>query len=380
MVQNKHKKSKPKKNHPQAKKHGKQASISEFRSQLDVLGLKIIQVTADGNCFFRALADQLEGNEELHEKYRNMVVQYIMKNRELFEPFIEDDVPFEKYCQSMEKDGTWAGNMELQAASLVTRNNICIHLHMSPRWYIQNFNSHGASMIHLSYHDGEHYNSVRMKEDPCDGPAKPVTIKADVNLTASSQAAKNPGAHSKSETSKHDAATKTVMTGSGCDDVEKVEHVLRLVDGDIDVAIEFLIADGEFGETAEPNGVLCEDDVDSKGYDKSKNSNKPSDKKDSANGVDQSADAERVVSSKSSSKDDKKIPRNKLCPCGSKKKYKACCGVVAGRTSSKLPISEHEADAARGKRGKHGKKGAPITKTPSTKSDGALPDMGALCI
>lgn len=48
-------------------------------------------------------------------------------NREMFEPFIEDDVPFDDYCQNMEKDGTWAGHMELQAASLVSRFNICIH-------------------------------------------------------------------------------------------------------------------------------------------------------------------------------------------------------------------------------------------------------------
>lgn len=45
----------------------------------------------------------------------------------MFEPFIEDEVPFDEYCQSMEKEGTWAGHMELQAASLVTHCNICIH-------------------------------------------------------------------------------------------------------------------------------------------------------------------------------------------------------------------------------------------------------------
>lgn len=39
----------------QAKKHGKQGDISNFRAQLDLLGLKIIQVTADGNCFFRSV-------------------------------------------------------------------------------------------------------------------------------------------------------------------------------------------------------------------------------------------------------------------------------------------------------------------------------------
>lgn len=39
----------------QIKKQGKQADISQFRAQLDALGLKIIQVTADGNCFFRSV-------------------------------------------------------------------------------------------------------------------------------------------------------------------------------------------------------------------------------------------------------------------------------------------------------------------------------------
>lgn len=37
----------------QVKKHGKQTDIEELRVQLDALGLKIVEVTADGNCFFR---------------------------------------------------------------------------------------------------------------------------------------------------------------------------------------------------------------------------------------------------------------------------------------------------------------------------------------
>ncbi|KAH9619916.1 hypothetical protein KSS87_005699, partial [Heliosperma pusillum] len=366
-----------------AKKHGKSASISDFRSQLDVLGLKIIQVTSD---VCRALADQLEGSEEKHEKYRNMVVQYIRKNREMFEPFIEDDVPFEQYCQSMEKDGTWAGNMELQAASLVTHNNICIHLHMSPRWYIQNFGSHG-SMIHLSYHDGEHYNSVRMKEDPCDGPAKPVSIKADVNLTASSQAAKSPSAHSNGKTSEYSGTMKMVMASSNCNNAEKVEQVLQLVDGDADAAIEFLIAERDSGEAVKQNCVLFEDDIDNKGFEDNKNSNKLVDKGASANGVDQSVDTKTVVGCKSSSIVDKKIPRNKVCPCGSNKKYKACCGAATGRAASKFQVYgfksssiEYEANSARGNRGKQGKKKTPANKAPSTRREGAVPDMGALCI
>lgn len=38
----------------QNKKQGKQDDPSQFRSQVDALGLRIVEVTADGNCFFRS--------------------------------------------------------------------------------------------------------------------------------------------------------------------------------------------------------------------------------------------------------------------------------------------------------------------------------------
>lgn len=77
--------------------------------------------------FPRAIADQLEGDAGDHVAYRDRVVKYMAGHETDFAPFVEDDVPFEKYLQEMREDGTWAGNMELQAASLVTRANICIH-------------------------------------------------------------------------------------------------------------------------------------------------------------------------------------------------------------------------------------------------------------
>ena len=33
-----------------------------------------------------------------------------------------------------------------------------------------------------SYHDGEHYNSVRLKDDPCDGPARSIIIKVLIGI------------------------------------------------------------------------------------------------------------------------------------------------------------------------------------------------------
>ncbi|ESR39175.1 hypothetical protein CICLE_v10026145mg [Citrus x clementina] len=336
MVKAKPQKSKLKKQ-PHTKTHGKQADVSKFRTQLDILGLKIIQVTADGNCFFRALADQLEGNEEEHQKYRSMVVQYIVKNRETFEPFIEDDVPFDEYCQSMETDGTWAGHMELQAASLVTHSNICIHRHMSPRWYIRNFDYHEARMIHLSYHDGEHYNSVRLKEDSCIGSARPIIIKADADISAASIQSKTVTSKLKGAAGIINAGSiKLVMAGSGCENSEKVEEVLLQVGGDVDAAIEFLIAE----QGTEEYSVKSNNAEMSYGDNENGNSeqheeerlNKTCDLDKSSNSIKRSHDDSRFKPN------EKKIPRNKVCPCGSKKKYKACCGTAAGRSSTKFAV------------------------------------------
>ncbi|XP_021659834.2 OVARIAN TUMOR DOMAIN-containing deubiquitinating enzyme 7 isoform X3 [Hevea brasiliensis] len=384
MVKTKQQKStKPKKN-PHVKNQGKQADITQFQSQLDALGLKVIQVTADGNCFFRALADQLEGSEKEHGKYRSMAVQYIMKNREMFEPFIEDEIPFDEYCQSMEKDGTWAGHMELQAASLVTRSNICIHQYMSPRWYIRNFDQCGARMVHLSYHDEEHYNSVRLKEDPCDGPARPIIIEADADLSATSHKAKAAASKSKGGAVKDitDAGSiKLVMAGSGCQNAEKVEQVLLQVDGDADAAIEFLVAEREADDYSAENDTLqCHVDTSHDGEDGNCEQQKEESLKETHKHSPSNNRIKQTHDNSSSQADDKKIPRNKSCPCGSKKKYKACCGAVKGRPAAKFIVNQN-IDSRKSRKGrKQGNKGGPAESESNCGPDGGLPDVGALCI
>ncbi|XP_063945081.1 OVARIAN TUMOR DOMAIN-containing deubiquitinating enzyme 7 isoform X2 [Daucus carota subsp. sativus] len=337
MVKTKHRKSKPsssKQSHN--KKHGKQADISEFRAQLDALGLKIIQMTADGNCFFRALADQLEGDEDEHMKYRKMVVDFIRNNKETYEPFIEDQVPFDEYCQSMENDGTWAGHMELQAASLVTHSNICIHQKMSPRWYIQNFDNRDARMIHLSYHDEEHYNSVRVKDDTCSGAARPVTIK-----------------------------------------------VLLQVEGNIDAAIEFLVAEQGLDDPFLENKIISLSAVESHGENQNNSSEKHMEAFDSKIRKEiqscGTAGRNHVVNCSENAK--KMIPsRNKACPCGSKKKYKSCCGSVAGRSSPRF-ANKQTVDSSKGRKDKkQGNKSGSTSNVNSRVFEGGPPDVGALCI
>ncbi|KAG6392896.1 hypothetical protein SASPL_147124 [Salvia splendens] len=398
MAKAKHQKPKhrkPAKQTHSKKRGGKQNDVSELREQLDVLSLKIIQVTADGNCFFRALADQLEGDEDQHEKYRGMVVEFIKENREMFEPFVEDEIPFDEYCQSMGEDGTWAGNMELQAASLVTHSNICIHRNMSPRWYIQNFDKHDAPMIHLSYHDGEHYNSVRTKDDTCSGPARPIVIKGDADLSAKSNQPKSAARKSTEECGMNaicEDSIKMVMAGSGCEDARKVEQALQQVGGDADAAIEVLVSEegssDHIAVEAESSPLI--ETPNGNGFPEEHQAEKDYHKllvQDTTFELELSGNDAETNNTKEPQPDEKKIPRNKACPCGSKKKYKSCCGTVSGRSSTRFPVvtskcddshfSNQTVDYGKSRKDrKQGRKGGTIL----VHSDGGPPDMGALCI
>ncbi|KAH9323099.1 hypothetical protein KI387_017738, partial [Taxus chinensis] len=42
--------------------------------------LRIVGIKVDGNCMLRALAEQLDGEKELHEAYRHMVLDYMIKH------------------------------------------------------------------------------------------------------------------------------------------------------------------------------------------------------------------------------------------------------------------------------------------------------------
>lgn len=230
-----------------------------------------------------------------------------------------------------------------------------------------------------SYHGGEHYNSVRLKEDSCTGPASPIIIKADADLSAKSREA-IAASKSKGDTGRNlvqAGSAKVVMAGSGCDDREKVEQVLRQVGGDVDAAIEFLIAEQGCEDQLIANdniSCLASTSQGSPGEHDIKSGDSPCGKGSSDCSVKGASDKH------TSQEDEKKIPRNKACPCGSKKKYKSCCGSVAGKHPTSYTVN-HTIDYGKGRRDKkQGKKVPPVNVTSSKQSDARPPDMGALCI
>lgn len=129
-------------------------NFNDFSNQLSKLGLELRDITGDGNCCFRALSDQMQGNESHHLEYRKRVCQYMKQNKEEFEPFVaalfdEDDDDqfkklsnikkldsFEKYIKNMEQPGTYADNGCLVAFARLYQVNINIHQLNLPIWTI----------------------------------------------------------------------------------------------------------------------------------------------------------------------------------------------------------------------------------------------------
>ncbi|XP_041130021.1 OTU domain-containing protein 3-like [Polyodon spathula] len=153
-----------------------------FTNQLQSLGLKLREVPGDGNCLFRALGDQLEGHSRNHLKLRRETVEFMLTQRHDFEPFVEDDVPFEKHVAS-------SGERSLLRYLCVTVTHVfcvcvsvcvCLCLCVSHGSYscftvgaaqIRGSEKPSGRELHIAYRHGEHYDSVRRIGDNSESPA-----------------------------------------------------------------------------------------------------------------------------------------------------------------------------------------------------------------
>ncbi|CAN8070282.1 unnamed protein product [Agarophyton chilense] len=135
--------------------------IAAFSELLRPTGLLIRDVANDGNCFFRAVSDQLYGYEDEHMKLRELACDYLEQNADHYKHFIDEEQSFDEYVSEMRNDGVWADNLELQAISMACSVNIRVHQSGKPSYDIRNHPAKQAVSIHLSYHFGEHYASVR---------------------------------------------------------------------------------------------------------------------------------------------------------------------------------------------------------------------------
>jgi hypothetical protein len=152
---------------------GVSADRKRLLERLRFYGLKEKVVEGDGNCQFRALADQLWRNEKTHREVRRLVVARLTHHRDQYAPFALCD-DYDAYLDRMAKDGEWGDHLTLQAAAdvfdaeivLVTsfpddRSIIAIR---PQHWGTETGGPKGARQtLYLSFFAEIHYNSLDVR-------------------------------------------------------------------------------------------------------------------------------------------------------------------------------------------------------------------------
>ena len=170
-----------------------------FDEMLRPLGVQVMEVEGDGNCFFRACSAQLQLGDELeegvaddlpfreapdHMALREAVCEYMWKHREEYQPFIDASVcneaeagdqsvssndegrarELEVYVERMRREGVWAGHVEIHATSALCHADITVYMLNSPSYSVRYADSTGKHpaprQFRLAYYDTGHYDAV----------------------------------------------------------------------------------------------------------------------------------------------------------------------------------------------------------------------------
>ncbi|CAH8558795.1 OTU domain-containing protein 3 [Schistosoma haematobium] len=150
-------------------------SAPEFRQQLNQLGLDFREVPSDGNCLFSSLSDQLYGTITNHKEVREQAVLYIEKHKEEFEAFFD----VKDRLNKLRSLGTYGGHECIIAISRHFSVYIIIHQLKQKPWLAgtpvidkTHVNVSSYPQLHLAYHNGEHYSSVRVFGDNSSNPTR----------------------------------------------------------------------------------------------------------------------------------------------------------------------------------------------------------------
>lgn len=223
----------------------------------------------------------------------------------------EDEEGWADYVARMAEDGAWAGHPELQAASLSLRRNIQVYQAEQPVWQITNWKEGDAdgAVLRLSYHDGNHYNSVAGDGgQDCEtggvgeqGAAHPATDvpTAETEAPGQSAAPADPAPHGGARKSgKKARATRAAHARAQGREPSSPRVRVELSacrDGEGPVSLSLLLESARQG--AGPGGCAAAGAAPPPAW-------------------------------------TKPVGRNKKCPCGSGRKYKACCAVASTKAAA----------------------------------------------
>lgn len=164
----------------------------------------------------------------------------MIKQREDFEPFVEDDIPFEKHVASLAKPGTFAGNDAIVAFARNHQLNVVIHQLNAPLWQIRGTDRSNGRELHIAYRHGEHYDSVRRLNDNSEAPARLQTEFQMLHQDESNKREKSKAKGVDSEDDLRDEvedAVQKVCNATGCSDFSLIVQNLEAENYNIESAI-----------------------------------------------------------------------------------------------------------------------------------------------
>jgi len=125
-------------------------------------GYIIKKMGEDGACLFRAVADQLYGDEEMHQAVRTQCLDYIERNTDYFSQYVTE--PFAEYVRRKRRSHVHGNHLEIQALAEMFCRPIHIYSYSSEPinifQHIPQSESDISIPMRLCYHRGVHYNSL----------------------------------------------------------------------------------------------------------------------------------------------------------------------------------------------------------------------------
>lgn len=133
--------------------------------RLTTYGLAELQVEGDGNCQFRALADQLFRNPDYHKHVRKEVVKQLKHFQKLYESYVP--MNYKIYLKDMKRSGEWGDHVTLQAAADRFAAKICLLTSFKDNCLIEIVpkEKNPSKELWLSFWSEVHYNSLYGTDD-----------------------------------------------------------------------------------------------------------------------------------------------------------------------------------------------------------------------
>jgi OTU domain-containing protein 3 len=137
---------------------------SDIIKQLKAGGLTTVDVSADGNCFFRAASYVKDGDDARHGQLRCQVASYIESSGSILDGLLDvspdDGKTFSEHIQAIRTDGEAVGEDAIEALCEICRCEVIIYIaYAEPRVYKPNVDAIRPP-IRLAFFEPGHYRAV----------------------------------------------------------------------------------------------------------------------------------------------------------------------------------------------------------------------------